>query len=261
MSDHDERRLSGIGREVWPEPEPAYRELLAAGARRRRRAAGLMGIAAVAAVVAVAAFVVLPGGQPARNIVVGGGLTGGITPANAGSPAPPTPGSGPATLPASPTAQSNAGNSVVAGPYGAVVDATDANGADPRFEPATVTITVGESVKFVNTGAAAHMATGSNGSSSGTFNTGNLNPGQSATTPAFETPGVYTYHCAYHQALGMVGTIVVVPLPSLGGPAAIPGGAIPLAPPTPNPGPASPASPRLPRLITGKTIPSPGVNP
>lgn len=87
------------------------------------------------------------------------------------------------------------------------VDATDTHGTNNRFSPKTITISVGQAVTFVNTGTALHTATANPGS--GSWNSGELPPGKSYTTPPFTKPGTYSYHCLYHQAVGMVGTIIV----------------------------------------------------
>lgn len=88
-----------------------------------------------------------------------------------------------------------------------VVDATDTHGSANRFSPKTITISVGQAVTFVNTGSVPHTATADPGS--GTWTSGELLPGKSYTTPPFMTPGTYSYHCLYHQTLGMVGSIIV----------------------------------------------------
>jgi plastocyanin len=74
--------------------------------------------------------------------------------------------------------------------------------ADFNFAPRTITITAGESLTFVNTGAARHSATARDGS----FDTGLLPRGQSATR-TFGTPGTYLYFCTLHSQ--MTGTILV----------------------------------------------------
>jgi plastocyanin len=84
---------------------------------------------------------------------------------------------------------------------------------DNVFVPKMVTVTAGTVVNFTNSGQAAHTAT-SDSTSDATFDSGNLNPGQSYqfTVPtSLSTNGGYIpYHCTYHVSLGMVGTIVVL---------------------------------------------------
>ncbi len=102
------------------------------------------------------------------------------------------------------------------------VQATDSNGGNNVFTPKIVTVTAGTVINFTNTGTAAHTATSDTGAAV-TFDSGNLNPGATYSTTMPAAGGVIiTYHCTYHQSLGMVGTIVV-----LG-----PGNAIPTAPAT-----------------------------
>ncbi len=70
------------------------------------------------------------------------------------------------------------------------------------FNPKEMTVPVGTTVTWTNIDSVAHTATSSNG----TFNSGNLNPGQGFSYQ-FEKAGTYDYNCAYHP--GMKGTIVV----------------------------------------------------
>ena len=73
---------------------------------------------------------------------------------------------------------------------------------DYAFTPATLTIPAGTTVTWTNNDTVPHTATASDGS----FDSGNLNPGQSFSF-TFATPGSYPYVCQYHA--GMKGTIVV----------------------------------------------------
>lgn len=98
---------------------------------------------------------------------------------------------------------------------------------DYSYTPATVTITAGTIVKWVNNGATSHTATSDEGVSPA-FTTGTLVPpgtttdpyGEPSSTPGgsyqmtFSTPGTYTYHCTFHGGPGtvpgtMTGTITV----------------------------------------------------
>ena len=92
--------------------------------------------------------------------------------------------------------------------------------AGRAFSPATVTISAGESVIFLNDDSRDHTATARDGS----FDTGTLGAGQRATR-TFGTPGTFAYFCVIHP--DMVGTIAV------GGA----GGATPPPPPPPTPTP------------------------
>jgi plastocyanin len=73
---------------------------------------------------------------------------------------------------------------------------------DYAFTPPTLTVPAGTTVTWTNADAVPHTATASDGS----FDSGNLSPGQSYAF-TFSTPGSYPYVCQYHA--GMHGTIVV----------------------------------------------------
>lgn len=74
----------------------------------------------------------------------------------------------------------------------------------PGYAPDTIVVLVGvnNTVTFVNSDTAPHTVTADDGS----FNSGNLNPGQSW-THTFSTPGTFSFHCEYHA--WMKGSIVV----------------------------------------------------
>jgi plastocyanin len=73
---------------------------------------------------------------------------------------------------------------------------------DFDFAPATVTVSVGDTVTWTNAGPTAHTATASNGS----FDTGLLSEGQSG-SHTFRQAGSFSYYCAPHP--NMKGTVVV----------------------------------------------------
>ena len=92
---------------------------------------------------------------------------------------------------------------VIGGPAQAASHSVSA--VDFQFSPATLTINVGDSVTWTNNASQTpHTATADGGS----FDSGNLDPGQSY-THTFSSAGTFAYHCQYHQSQGMVGTIVV----------------------------------------------------
>ena len=74
--------------------------------------------------------------------------------------------------------------------------------ADFSFSPASLTIDQGDTVTWVNNGPTPHSATANNGS----FNTGILKKGQSA-SHTFDQAGTYSYYCQPHPY--MKATIVV----------------------------------------------------
>jgi plastocyanin len=71
------------------------------------------------------------------------------------------------------------------------------------FHPACISVAAGTMVTFTNEDSVAHTATAS---SSGGFDSGDLNKGQTY-TKTFTTPGTYSYICSIHQY--MHGTVVV----------------------------------------------------
>lgn len=109
-------------------------------------------------------------------------MTGTIAVLGAGGEAPPA--AAPAAVPAAVTATG------------------DVRMADFSFAPRSLTITVGQTLTFVNTGAARHSATAKDGS----FDTGLLARGGTA-RKTFNTPGTFPYVCTLHA--NMTGTILV----------------------------------------------------
>jgi len=83
-----------------------------------------------------------------------------------------------------------------AGPAATIVDFA--------FSPATVTVPVGTTITWTNTGAKPHTVTADDGS----FASGTL-AGADTFSQAFPTAGTYAYHCAIHGQ--MVGSVVVTP--------------------------------------------------
>jgi cell division septation protein DedD len=75
--------------------------------------------------------------------------------------------------------------------------------ADFHFSPATMTIHVGDTITWSNSGPSSHTATARNGG----FNTGILKKGQSA-SHTFTQAGTFAYVCQIHPF--MHGTIVVL---------------------------------------------------
>lgn len=74
------------------------------------------------------------------------------------------------------------------------------------FKPSTLTVSPGATVTVKNEDSATHTVTAS-GSHSGAFNTGDIQPGSSATFKAPSAAGTYHYICSIHQF--MHGTLVV----------------------------------------------------
>jgi plastocyanin len=78
--------------------------------------------------------------------------------------------------------------------------ATSVNMGDNFFSPATITIGVGDTVTWSNSGQVDHTATGSG------FDTGTVAPSASA-SHTFATAGTFSYVCALHS--DMTGTVQV----------------------------------------------------
>ncbi len=70
------------------------------------------------------------------------------------------------------------------------------------FNPDSLTISVGTTVRFVNEDSTTHTVTADDGA----FDAGRLSNGQEFTF-TFEQAGTYAYHCNIHRS--MTGTIIV----------------------------------------------------
>lgn len=73
---------------------------------------------------------------------------------------------------------------------------------DNRFEPATITVAPGTTIRWTNSGSHKHTVT----SATGAWDSGDLAPGQ-VYSATFTRPGTYEYFCHHHKE--MKGTIVV----------------------------------------------------
>ena len=91
---------------------------------------------------------------------------------------------------------------------------------DDSFQPATITITVGDTVTWVNNEDRPHTATAEDGS----FDSGTLElNGQFSHT--FTSAGTFAYFCEFHGAaggVGMSGTVIVQDAPAPAGTQAAP---------------------------------------
>lgn len=84
---------------------------------------------------------------------------------------------------------------------------------DFAFQPASITITAGQTVTWQNNGTVQHTVTADDRS----FDSGPLDPGNQFAN-LFDNPGTYTYHCSIHTQ--MKGTVIVkaaTPTPTLKG--------------------------------------------
>jgi predicted lipoprotein with Yx(FWY)xxD motif len=84
----------------------------------------------------------------------------------------------------------------------AATSGTTASIVDFAFQPATLTVPVGTTITWTNTGATAHTVTADDGS----FDSASVAPGQTF-SHAFTTAGTFTYHCAIHPS--MTATVTV----------------------------------------------------
>src|SRR5438094_785776 len=88
---------------------------------------------------------------------------------------------------------------LLTGALGAKVMAQAANVkmVDFEFQPKTLTVQVGTTVTWTNSGTKKHSATADDGS----FDTGLLNPGTSKAVK-FDKPGKFQYYCQLHGGPG-----------------------------------------------------------
>ena len=82
------------------------------------------------------------------------------------------------------------------------------SGPPLQFVPQTVTISAGDSVKWVNNKFAPHNVMFEGKAAKLSHKQLAFKPGESFTT-TFEEPGTYTYFCQPHRSSGMVGKVVV----------------------------------------------------
>jgi plastocyanin len=149
-----------------------------------------------------------------QPIIVPDGILNTSTCANAGAATPPAASPVVEATPAPPAAtETVAPGAPVASPPPAsgVTGGNDGKGGTGAvavtiqnfaFNPPSVEIPAGTVVTWTNLDSVPHTATAANG----TFDSGNLNPGQSFSF-TFTEPGTIGYGCSYHPS--MVGTIVV----------------------------------------------------
>ena len=96
-----------------------------------------------------------------------------------------------------------------------VVFGPEERGYPTGFSPARVEAAPGASVTFRNDGQFAHTVTFEDGS----YDSGPVMPGESATFAAPATPGERRFFCAYHEETGMAGALVVTASPAAATPA------------------------------------------
>lgn len=120
------------------------------------------------------------------------------------------------------------GGVVVAALVGGTALAADQSVAISGFSysPASVTVSVGDTVTWTNSDAQAHTATADDSS----WDTGNITGSGGTGAVTFATAGTFPYHCAIHPA--MTGTVTVQAAAATTAPG---GGAGATTPPTDTP--------------------------
>ena len=180
----------------------------------RALASGMLVLAGICAVPAVsaaqdsgAAATTTTSTTPAEPV---GTTTAPDTPAVGPSAGGPSPVTGDAVRdpsaagsPGAPAAAPTAVASVAGSPKAEKASTTSVTMRDFSFSPGTVTIHVGDTVAWHNSGQAPHNATGSGGS----FSTQTINGGQS-TSHTFSSAGTFSYICTIHPQ--MHGTVRVL---------------------------------------------------
>ena len=103
------------------------------------------------------------------------------------------------------TTQTTTSTPAPAGPVVTILPMSGMQENAPYYSPQVVTVVIGvnNTVTWVNNDDVPHTVTASDGS----FNSGNMNAGQSW-THTFTTPGTYNYYCTYHP--WMKGTVIVL---------------------------------------------------
>ena len=187
----------------------------------RALASGMLVLAAICAVPAISAAqdtgttattttTATTPAEPAQPVDPGGS-TATAPPASggpgAGAPTEPRDQSGTASPPISETP---ATSPAAVGTKARKAASASVNAGDFFFSSASVTIAVGDTVTWHNSGQAPHNATGNNG----TFSTGTIEPGSSA-SHTFNSAGTFSYICTIHP--NMTGTVRVLSASSGGG--------------------------------------------
>ena len=78
------------------------------------------------------------------------------------------------------------------------------------FSSSNIEVEVGTTVTWTNESSLIHTVTsGSNGNADGTFDSGNVSPGETFSY-TFDEVGTFDYFCEPHISSGMVGTVTVI---------------------------------------------------
>ncbi len=87
------------------------------------------------------------------------------------------------------------------------------NDSPPEFIPKVVTVKVGDTVQWINTGQIAHNVTflaDEIPAGAAAADSGSIEP-QNTFSYTFTVPGTYPYVCRFHTASGMAGQVDVIP--------------------------------------------------
>ena len=78
------------------------------------------------------------------------------------------------------------------------------------YAPKKIEIKVGDTLEWKNSSLTEHSAIVDSAGSTGTFDTGMVQPGKTSKRVDFNKAGTYQYHCSVHGKT-MSGTVTVVP--------------------------------------------------
>jgi plastocyanin len=92
------------------------------------------------------------------------------------------------------------------GTQGGAAASVTVSAYDDYFQPATITVAPGTTVRWINYGRHTHTVM----SNDGRWNSGDIQPGASYAA-TFTQPGTYSYHCCHHRP-EMQGTVIVSPV-------------------------------------------------
>jgi len=77
--------------------------------------------------------------------------------------------------------------------------------SNATFTPRNITVRIGTTVTWRNDDGVVHTSTSD---SLGVWDTGDVPPGGSRTV-TFSSAGTFRFHCKYHSAMGMTGSVIV----------------------------------------------------
>src|SRR5512147_945851 len=82
------------------------------------------------------------------------------------------------------------------------------------FDPASITVHVGDRIRWSNVVLVQHTSTsGTECLPDGGWTTGIMNPAQTSAYITVSTVGTFPYFCRFHCGMGMTGEVIVIPGP------------------------------------------------